>query len=220
MRAVRVVVLLPALLAACAQVEIKPPEGPLEFSLAGRIAARYGGESFTGNIAWRHARGGDELLISTPTGQGVAQIVRQGEAVLLKTAEPREYRDNDAEALTERVLGFRIPIDGLATTSTRVSRIPASGASSALVPSVDRRVVGGRTGDRGTVGRDRNRVGATAAERRDVGDTLGPERSGCTADGDRPNSNRGRRRRRVGARRRRSRRGARRCGRPRSRRGR
>lgn len=114
MTPVRVSVLLAALLAACAQVEIKPPEGPLEFSLAGRIAARYGGESFTGNIAWRHARHGDELLISTPTGQGVAQIVRQGQAVLLKTAEPREYRDHDSEALTERVLGFRIPIDGLA----------------------------------------------------------------------------------------------------------
>jgi len=114
MRPVRVVVLLAALLAACAQVEIRPPEGPLEFSLAGRIAARYGAESFTGNITWRHARDGDELLLSTPTGQGVAQIVRQGEAVLLKTAEPREYRDNDSEALTERVLGFRIPIDGLA----------------------------------------------------------------------------------------------------------
>ena len=108
------VVLLAALLAACAQVEIKPPAGPLEFSLAGRIAARYGSESFTGNLAWRHARDGDELLISTPTGQGVAQIVRQGDAVLLKTAEPREYRDSDPEALTERVLGFRLPIDGLA----------------------------------------------------------------------------------------------------------
>jgi outer membrane lipoprotein LolB len=106
--------LLAAFLAACAQVEIKPPAGPLEFELAGRIAARYGNESFTGNIAWRHARSGDELLISTPTGQGVAQIVRQGDAVLLKTAEPREYRDHDPEALTERVLGFRIPIDGLA----------------------------------------------------------------------------------------------------------
>ena len=105
---------LAAFLAACAQVEIKPPEGPLEFSLAGRIAARYGKESFTGNIGWRHARDGDELLISTPTGQGVAQIIRQGNAVLLKTAEPREYRDSDPEALTERVLGFRIPIDGLA----------------------------------------------------------------------------------------------------------
>ena len=52
-------VLLAAFLAACAQVPIKPPEGPLEFSLAGRIAARYGSESFTGNIAWRHAREGD-----------------------------------------------------------------------------------------------------------------------------------------------------------------
>ncbi len=110
----RVVVLLAALLAACAQVEVKPPQGALEFSLAGRIAARYGNESFTGNIRWRHARQGDELLISTPTGQGVAQIVRQGEAVLLKTAEPREYRANDAESLTQRVLGFPVPIQGLA----------------------------------------------------------------------------------------------------------
>jgi outer membrane lipoprotein LolB len=103
-----------AFLAACTHVEIKPPQGALEFSLSGRIAARYGGESFTGNIRWRHARDGDELLISAPTGQGVAQIVRQGEAVLLKTAEPREYRANDAEALTERVLGFPVPIQGLA----------------------------------------------------------------------------------------------------------
>ncbi len=107
-------VLLAAFAAACAQVEIKPPQGVLEFSLAGRIAARHGKESFTGSISWRHARGGDELLISTPTGQGVAQILRQGDAVLLKTAEPREYRSNDAEALTERVLGFRLPIEGLA----------------------------------------------------------------------------------------------------------
>jgi outer membrane lipoprotein LolB len=106
--------LLAALAAACAQVEIKPPAGALEFELAGRIAARYGKESFSGNIAWRHAKGGDELLISTPTGQGVAQIVRQGEAVLLKTAEPREYRASDAESLTERVLGFPVPIAGLA----------------------------------------------------------------------------------------------------------
>ena len=108
--------MLAAFLAACAQVEIKPPQGPLEFSLAGRIAARSGKESFTGNISWRHARNGDEMLISTPTGQGVAQIVRQGDAVVLKTSEPREYRAADSEELTERVLGFRLPIEGLAET--------------------------------------------------------------------------------------------------------
>lgn len=106
--------LLAAVLGGCAQVEIKPPAGPLEFDLSGRIAARYGKEAFTGAIAWRHARSGDDMLISTPTGQGVAQILRQGDEVLLKTAEPREYRANDAEALTERVLGFRIPLAGLA----------------------------------------------------------------------------------------------------------
>ena len=111
-----VVVLLAAFLAACAQGELKPPAGPLEFSLAGRIAARSGKEAFTGNISWRHARGGDEMLITTPTGQGVAQIVRQGDAVVLKTSEPREYRAADSEELTQRVLGFRLPIEGLAET--------------------------------------------------------------------------------------------------------
>ena len=108
--------LLAALLAACAQVELKPPAGALEFSLAGRIAARSGKDAFTGNIAWRHARDGDEMLITTPTGQGVAQIIRQGDAVVLKTSEPREYRAADSEELTERVLGFRLPIEGLAET--------------------------------------------------------------------------------------------------------
>jgi outer membrane lipoprotein LolB len=108
--------LFAALLAACAPLEIKPPEGPLDFSLSGRIAARSGNEAFTGNIAWRHVKTGDELLISTPTGQGVAQILRQGDVVVLKTSEGREYRAADSESLTERVLGFRLPIEGLAET--------------------------------------------------------------------------------------------------------
>jgi outer membrane lipoprotein LolB len=111
---VKKAVLLAAFLAACAQVELKPPEGPLDFSLAGRIAARSGKDAFTGNITWRHVGSGDELLISTPTGQGVAQIVRQGDAVVLRTSEGREYRAADSESLTQRVLGFRLPIEGLA----------------------------------------------------------------------------------------------------------
>jgi outer membrane lipoprotein LolB len=111
---VRRLVWLAALLAACAQIEIRPPQGPLDFALVGRMAARTANDVFTGNIAWRHAPGGDELMISTPTGQGVAQILRQGDAVVLKTAEGREYRAADSESLTERVLGFRLPIEGLA----------------------------------------------------------------------------------------------------------
>ena len=111
-----VALLFAAFLAACTHVEIKPPAGALDFDLVGRIAARSGKDAFTGNISWRHAKDGDELLISTPTGQGVAQILRQGDAVVLKTSEGREYRAADSESLTERVLGFRLPIEGLAET--------------------------------------------------------------------------------------------------------
>jgi len=101
------------LLSSCAHVELKPPS-TVEFDLAGRIAARHGSEAFTGNINWRHAATGDELLISTPLGQGVARIVREGDAVQLTTAEGKTYRAPDAESLTERTLGFRLPLEGLA----------------------------------------------------------------------------------------------------------
>jgi outer membrane lipoprotein LolB len=101
------------LVAACAQVELKPP-AETEFELLGRIAARYAKDAFTGNLQWRHAAGGDEMLITTPMGQGVARIVRQGDAVQLTTADGKDYRSPDAESLTERTLGFRLPLEGLA----------------------------------------------------------------------------------------------------------
>lgn len=101
------------LIAACAQLEQQFAEKP-QFEIAGRLAARYGEESFTGNFAWRHAAAADEMLITSPLGQGVARIVRSGDAVTLSTAEPREYRAADAESLTEQVLGFRLPLAGLA----------------------------------------------------------------------------------------------------------
>jgi outer membrane lipoprotein LolB len=105
--------LLALLLSACAGIERSSIDKP-EFDLAGRIAARYRDESFSGNLAWRHAKSADEMLISTALGQGVARIVREGEAVTLTTAEPREYKAADAESLTEQVLGFRVPLAGLA----------------------------------------------------------------------------------------------------------
>jgi outer membrane lipoprotein LolB len=101
------------LLGACAQLETRAPLD-VEFDLSGRLAARYGNDAFSGNIAWRHARSADELLITSALGAGVARILRQGDSVILTTAEPREYRAADAEALTEEVLGFRVPLAGLA----------------------------------------------------------------------------------------------------------
>ena len=113
MRQARRALWLLFLLWGCAQVELRPPASA-QFDLLGRIAARAGNEGFTGNVNWRHAANGDEMLITTPLGQGVARIVRQGDAVQLTTAEGKEFRAADSEELTERVLGFRLPIEGLA----------------------------------------------------------------------------------------------------------
>jgi outer membrane lipoprotein LolB len=97
----------------CAQLQTRLPHD-VEFDMSGRLAARYGSEAFTGNIAWRHAKSADEMLITSSLGAGVARIVRDGESVVLTTAEPREYKARDAEALTQEVLGFRLPLSGLA----------------------------------------------------------------------------------------------------------
>jgi outer membrane lipoprotein LolB len=115
------------LVAGCAQAPLHAPEGELEFQVLGRIAARTNGDGFTGNVDWRHAAHGDDMLISTPLGQGVARIVRQGDAVQLTTANGQQYNAPDAETLTERVLGFRLPLAGLADW---IRGRPAQGAAS------------------------------------------------------------------------------------------
>ena len=109
----RAVWLMALLACACTTAELRPP-GAAEFDLAGRIAARHANDAFTGNLTWRHAQSGDEMLISTPLGQGVARIVREGEKVQLTTADGKQYTAPDAESLTERTLGFRLPLEGLA----------------------------------------------------------------------------------------------------------
>jgi outer membrane lipoprotein LolB len=101
------------LLGACAQLDTKAPQD-VQFHLSGRLAVRYGNEAFSGNLAWRHAGSADELLITSSLGAGVARLVREGEHTVLTTAEPREYRGRNPEALTQEVLGFRLPVAGLA----------------------------------------------------------------------------------------------------------
>ena len=100
------------LLSGCAALERSTE--PADFELAARIAVRYGEEAFSGSIAWRHGGESDEMLLTTPLGAGVARIVRNREGVVLTTAEPKEYKAADAEALTEQALGFRLPLKGLA----------------------------------------------------------------------------------------------------------
>lgn len=102
------------LLAGCATID-GPPAGPAgeAFYLLGRVSVKYGAEAASGKLAWQHDAGSDDLLISTPFGQGVARIVRHDALVSLTTSDRKVYQANDVESLTEQVLGWRLPLAGL-----------------------------------------------------------------------------------------------------------
>lgn len=104
------------LLAGCASLEQHPgPAAPVgeAFYLSGRVAVKYGDEAASGRISWEHELNGDDLLFSSPLGQGVAHIVRRDGLVSLTTSDQKVYRADDVESLTETVLGWRLPLAGL-----------------------------------------------------------------------------------------------------------
>lgn len=100
-------------LAACAELPRAPAEG-YEFELTARFAASYRNEAASGNLQWRHHAARDEVMLSSPFGQGLARISRDGESVILVAGDDKRYSAADAETLTEQVLGFRLPLRGLA----------------------------------------------------------------------------------------------------------
>ena len=102
------------LLAACAAPQFRESAGNVVFELTGRIAVKYRDEAASGNVAWRHSGDADEMLITSPLGGGIGRIVRTKDLVTLTTSEGHDVSARDAEALTEQVLGFRIPLAGLA----------------------------------------------------------------------------------------------------------
>jgi outer membrane lipoprotein LolB len=104
------------LLAGCAtigdQAGSAAPVGDA-FQLSGRVSVKYGAEAASGSITWEHGPKSDDLLISTPLGQGVARIVRRDAEVTLTTADQKVFQAVDVESLTGQVLGWRLPLAGL-----------------------------------------------------------------------------------------------------------
>ncbi|MDP2784884.1 MAG: lipoprotein insertase outer membrane protein LolB [Sulfurimicrobium sp.] len=85
---------------------------PETFQLQGRIGVRYGTEGFSGNFSWRHGIQDDEILLLTPLGQAVARIERDATGVKLDTPDGH-YAAQDVAELTQRILGWRLPLDGM-----------------------------------------------------------------------------------------------------------
>ena len=83
------------------------------FQLAGRVGVKYDDQGFSGNMRWQHRAQSDEILILSPLGQGVAQIVQDSTGVSLTTSDQKIYHAQDAETLTDEILGWRLPLAGL-----------------------------------------------------------------------------------------------------------
>jgi outer membrane lipoprotein LolB len=107
--------------AACASVppagrSPTPQAGDTAFAIEGRLSARHGNDAVTANFTWHHAGAQDDLVISTPLGSQIAELHGDSRIprVEVQTADNRHDEAPDWSTLTERALGFRLPVEGLA----------------------------------------------------------------------------------------------------------
>ncbi len=82
------------------------------FELNGRIGVRHDGQGFSGNLSWLHRANEDEIQLRSPLGQTVARIQRKSGIVTLETQDGHYTAKSPAE-LTEQVLGWRLPLEGM-----------------------------------------------------------------------------------------------------------
>jgi len=118
MRSWAATALLALLLGGCASISSVPPavEAPVRsanWTLQGRIGVQNGEQNLSGHIHWQHRADRDELLMTSPLGQGVARIVRNGEGVVLEVPNQPVRHARDVDTLTREALGYVLPVTGL-----------------------------------------------------------------------------------------------------------
>lgn len=99
----------------------------MAFAFEGRIAVRQGETRHHAHIAWRHDAARDEILLTTPLGQGIAEIVRDADGARLTMADRRQYSARDWETLSVQIFGTPLPLAGLPRWLLGEAPPPASG---------------------------------------------------------------------------------------------
>lgn len=115
----------PPVLLRQAQTEIST------FAFSGRVAVRHNGERTSAGVRWTHHGPEDEILLLTPLGQTVARIFSNSNGVLLEESG-KKYFEKNAEALTEQVLGWHLPLTGMRYW---VLALPAVGSEAVMEKS-------------------------------------------------------------------------------------
>ncbi|MFN6961604.1 MAG: lipoprotein insertase outer membrane protein LolB [Rhodocyclaceae bacterium] len=104
------------LLAGCATAPfetVRPaPAEITQFAITGRLAVRKAEARHHVHIDWRHAPQDDTIVLSTPLGQGVAELTRDASGARLALADGRHFVAADWSQLALEVLGVPLPLDG------------------------------------------------------------------------------------------------------------
>jgi len=102
-----------SLVGGCATLPEPGQAPPGGFEVSGRAAISSPKNSGSVRFFWRHSDDVDEMLVTSPVGQGVARITRDRDLFRLVTGDRRQYAAPDAESLTDQALGWRLPLSGL-----------------------------------------------------------------------------------------------------------
>jgi outer membrane lipoprotein LolB len=125
--------LLGILLAGCAGIQATKPDqkGDVhlmeqhqkeiaqikQFSLKGRLGLQASGKGFSGQLQWQHDTSFDDVILLSPLGNQVALIKKTAQQVTLTDAKGQTLSAENAETLTEKTLGWQLPLAGLADWS-------------------------------------------------------------------------------------------------------
>lgn len=83
------------------------------FNLKGRIAVNANGKGYSGSVTWAHQQDKDTMDVFTPLGGKAAHIVKSASEVSLTNTKGETVSAQSVEALTEKTLGWRLPLSGL-----------------------------------------------------------------------------------------------------------
>jgi len=88
-----------------------------QFSIKGRIGVQAEGKGFSGSLTWQHNKINDDIALYSPLGGQLASIKKTPENVTLEDAKGNSITATDAETLTQKTLGWQLPLTGLADWS-------------------------------------------------------------------------------------------------------
>lgn len=89
-------------------------QGALQgFRFSGRLAVRQPSGTDTGKIDWVSQGADQHVELLTPLGSTVAVLDRTPQSVHLVLADHSEFWATDSEKLTQAVLGYALPLEGL-----------------------------------------------------------------------------------------------------------